>query len=181
MARATFKWRNYVKAQITSSHTTCPHILRHGGTAVASATVDISPATDGLILTRHVVNKTSTANFIDTTKEIGRCQVGTTGGTCTIQSGKTVTRTIQLTTGVTRWSVASSLSISSASSVTTSQSCTSPVMRAGEAWIANPIGTRFRYQIETRGRLDGAPIPPKRSGYLYAFNPTGSIYCKLIG
>ncbi|SDZ90089.1 hypothetical protein SAMN02910418_00478 [Bowdeniella nasicola] len=74
-----------------------------GGTAVASATVDISPATNGLILTRHVVNKTSTPNFIDTAKEIGRCQVGTTGGTCTIQSGKTVTRTIQLTTGVTRW------------------------------------------------------------------------------
>jgi hypothetical protein len=125
----------------------------------------------------HVVNHTKTSNVVGT-QIIGDCTVARNGGTCTITSGKTATRTIQLAFNVTRSAVASSLQISSSTSATISVACTSPPMNAGESWRAKPKGTKHFYKVREQTWAEDVVIASRTSAQLTAFNPSAtSIYC----
>ena len=74
----------------------------------------------------NLVNKTSTSNYVNRSNRLALCNVATSGTTCTISSGKTATRTIDLSFNATRAGVAGTLGISSSTTQTISVSCTSP-------------------------------------------------------
>ena len=121
-----------------------------------------------------VVDVSRQYNFIGYNKRITYCGVGTAGATCTLSQSTTVSRDIQVGMNLTRGTVAASLSISSSSSRAVTVSCTSPAMQRGQIWSAYPYGTRLRYRIVTR--TTGSST---YTGWLYAFDPTGGIYCRL--
>ncbi|MGW8565566.1 hypothetical protein [Isoptericola sp. NPDC055881] len=121
---------------------------------------------------KSVVNKRRISKYYtDRSRQIGRCTIRTSGATCSISKGKTATRTIQTTYGLSRYSVASSLGISSAKSVTTQAACTSPKMKKGKSWVGWAQGSRYRYKIQSKSRVAGFTIFGNKSGWLYAFNP----------
>lgn len=135
------------------------------------------------VTTRTVVNKTTlSTKYTDKSRQISRCTVYTTGGTCSISKGKSATRTIQTSLGITRNAVASSLSISAASTVSLTASCNSPVLKSGQSWVAWAQGTRYKYKVQTKVWVGGKQQPGlgQTSGWLYAFNPNpGYISCGL--
>lgn len=146
---------------------------------------DISPLAVTTWYERKVINKSKTSNALGA-PVIAECSVGRAGTTCTITSGKTATRTIQLGLGITRQSVASSLSISASSSVTISVSCTSNAMKVGEVFRAKARGDRWTYKVQRQQYMStGVPgaQPVKvgglqTSGTLSAFNPySNRMYC----
>jgi hypothetical protein len=100
-----------------------------GGEPTARTVLPPPPVT-----TQTVVNKTTlSTRYTDKSRQISRCTVYTTGGTCSISKGKSATRTIQTSLGITRNAVASSLSISAASTVSLTASCNSPVLKSGQS------------------------------------------------
>lgn len=143
------------------------------------------PASADSAVQTWVINKSKASSVINYSQTMATCRVGSNGSTCTISRGKSATRTITATLGMSRAGVASSLGISSASAVTVSTSCTSPKMRAGQTWSAYPVGDRWSYRIHKRTSRfsnQGRPLSETNeySGYLSAFNPySASIYCKL--
>lgn len=146
-----------------------------GGVGAASAADDPIPgtnATGGSV--SSVVDISRQYNFIGYSKRITYCGVGTAGATCTLSISTTVSRDIQVGATLSRGTVAASLSISSSSSRSVTVACTSPPMQAGQIWSAYPYGTRLTYRIVTR--TTGSAT---YTGWLYAFDPTGGIYCRL--
>lgn len=131
------------------------------------------------VYVREVIGKTVlSTNFVSSTA-FASCSIGTSGGTCTITSGRSVDRTIALSLGITRAAVAGSLGISSSASVTTTVSCTSPPLAAGSSWRAFPIGTRYRYQVKQTTFTGPITSYSTTSGYLYALDPKPSqIHCR---
>ncbi|MFJ2543076.1 hypothetical protein [Microbacterium sp. NPDC087589] len=118
---------------------------------------------------------------MDPLRPIASCTVGTSGGTCTISSGKTVTRIVGATFGVDVCFVKAQLSISRADSEVTSVSRTSPVLSAGQTWAAWGMGNKFEYKSK---RWYATPIGetiPKISTEQRAFDPDGTqIQCGLL-
>lgn len=134
------------------------------------------PVIGGTTQRKKVVNKkTVSSNYINKGEQLASCTALTSGVTCSITKARQATRTIQTTFGITRDAVASSLSISSADSVTVSIQCSSPVMKKGQTFKAWPSGKRFSYQIkqETLTMPSMQVISSKTSTTQYAFNPTG--------
>lgn len=131
-----------------------------------------------------MVDKISTANA--TGDVFATCKITSQGGTCTITTGKSVTRTIQLSLGASRSDVSAGLSISSATSETTSVACASPALSAGQTWKARAVGTRYAYDLKKQkgstprigGTITWSTV--ETSGRLTAFNPSStSISCGL--
>lgn len=146
--------------------------------AVGTAT----PAHAETMVSRSVFNKAViSTNYHNYSNPLPGCRILTSGGTCTISSGRSATRSISLDLGFSRSFVAGNLNISSSYTVTTSQSCTSPAMAAGTEWRAWPLGQRIRYQLRERTvrLVQGIPVSDtqRTSGFLYAFNPDGRIAC----
>ncbi|GAA3637511.1 hypothetical protein GCM10022200_21060 [Microbacterium awajiense] len=148
-----------------------------GMTTPASALVDYS---------YRVVNASKSTYYTNFGQVVGSCKALTTGTTCTISKGKTATRTIGTSLGYTRSGVAASLNMSSASSVTISVSCTSPVLKAGQTFYAYPVGDRWSYRIKkdtiysytNTGTI--YKTTTEYSNYLTAFNPyASSIACRV--
>ncbi|MFC8597472.1 hypothetical protein [Isoptericola sp. NPDC057191] len=133
------------------------------------------------VTTKSVVNKKRIAKYYtDRSKQIGRCTITTRGGRCTISRGKTATRTIETSFGVSRKSVAASLGFSSSTSVTMQQACTSPSMKKGKTWKAWAQGSRYHYKVQPKTRVAGFTISGKKSKWLYAFDPNpNDITCGL--
>jgi hypothetical protein len=141
-------------------------------------------AADAATYRYNVINKTSQSNY--TGAAFASCKITSTGGTCTITTGKTVTRTIGVSLGASRSDVSVGLNISSAGSVTTTVACASPALKAGQVWKARALGTRFTYKVRKqegiRPRIGGGVIwnTVGTSGTLTAFNPSRSaISCGL--
>lgn len=129
-------------------------------------------------VTQVVGTTVISTNFVSSTS-FSSCSIGTAGGTCTITSGRSVDRTIGLSLGITRSAVAASLGISSSATVSTSVSCTSPPLAAGQSWRAFAVGTRYRYQVKKTTFTGPISSYSTTSGYLYAFNPNPSrIHCR---
>jgi len=145
-----------------------------------------------------VINKSAQSNT--TGPVFASCQITSNVGTCTISTGKSITRTIQVSLGASRAEVSVGLSISSAESVTTTVACASPALSAGQTWRGRALGTRFTYKLQKQEgihpRVGGGvtwvtPSTPRvgggvtwvtrdTSGQLSAFNPSStSISCGL--
>lgn len=141
-------------------------------------------AADAATYRYAVINKTSQSNY--TGSVFASCKITSTGGTCTITTGKTVTRTIGISLGASRSDVSLGLNISSADSVTTTVACASPALKAGQTWKARALGTRYTYKVQKkegiRPRVGGGVIWKivGTSGTLTAYNPYRSaISCGL--
>lgn len=129
----------------------------------------------------NLVNKTSTSNYINRSNRLALCNVATSGTTCTISSGKTATRTIDLSFNATRAGVAGTLGISSSTTQTISVSCTSPRMNRGQNFAAHPVGSRYQYQLQSYYWTGYSSQYKGSSGWLYAFNPyANAISCGLV-
>lgn len=165
-------------------------LLALGG---SSATAAESPSSTGGATTADTATPTMISNWtfrstvVNKVKYInragkqilGRCLIGTRGGTCTISKGKTATRTIEIGGGVTRGMVAGSLGISTATSTTVEVGCTSPALDPGDYWTARPFGTKYVYDVRKSKyflgvKVDSAIVEEN----LRAFSPYRSqIYC----
>lgn len=156
---------------------------------VAVATVIVftfvsTQAAEAAVYRYKVISKSSTAD-VTGPKVIASCKVTTTGGKCAISSGKTATRTIQLSLGASRGDVSAGLNISSATSVSTTVGCHSPALRAGQIWKARALGTKYSYRLQKQQAYKPRIGPTSwktvgTSGFLTAYNPYRSgISCGL--
>jgi hypothetical protein len=151
-------------------------VLAAGLLAAAPATADTAPERPVYATTYKVIEKTYVSNHVDTAHVLARCY--SSGGTCTITSGKTATTTINVSLGWSRAGVAGGLGISSASAVTVSVGCTSPKLASGKAWTAYAVGRYFTYKIQkTTTAPTGTTIT--KSGTLHAFSAySNQISCR---
>lgn len=156
---------------------------------VAVATVIVftfvsTQAAEAAVYRYKVISKTSTS-YVTGPKVIGSCKVTSTGGSCSISRGKTATRTIQVSLGASRSAVSAGLNISSAASVTTTVSCKSPALRAGQIWKARALGTSYKYRVQKQKAYKPRVGPTSwrtvgTSSTLKAYNPYRSgISCGL--
>ena len=153
-------------------------------TAALSAAVQLVP-TDGTpypppILTRlTLVNKTSVGDQIGP-KLFASCVIRSDGGICIISRGKTVSREVQLTFGMTWAAAAGQLGMGGSRSIATTVSCESPALPAGSRWKAWPIGRKYFYNIRRDTIQAGHVLRTELSPRLTAFNPSAShIACGL--
>lgn len=111
--------------------------------------------------------------------QFASCTILKKGGKCSIEKGRTLTRTINLSLGATRNWAAGQLGISSANTTTTTVSCHSPAMKKGEIWRGYSMGSRHKYKVKKLTYYKGRDlVDTKTSGWLYAFNPyRNSIAC----
>jgi hypothetical protein len=124
-----------------------------------------------------MLDKVKTANYLGS-QVFAQCSIGTAGGTCTITTGKSVTRTVGLSLGASRDWAAGQLSISSANTVSTSVSCTSPPLPAGGVWRAKARGDRFTYKIRKQTWIGQILYSTETSGTQSSFNPyPTNIHC----
>jgi hypothetical protein len=146
--------------------------------AALSAAVQLVP-TDGSpypppILTRlTVVYKSAISNQIGT-RVFASCLIQYDGANCTITTGKSVSREVQLAFGMTWAAATSQLGIGRSTSITTTVSCQSPGLPAGTTWKARPVGTKYTYKIRRDTIQAGHVIRTATSGRLTAFNPSAS-------
>lgn len=120
--------------------------------AAAAAEIQCSPGAGVACPHYEIIDVKRTGGHVDNLKPIASCTVGSGGGTCTITSGKTVTRTVGVRLGVDVGFVKSQLSISQADAELTSVSCTSPVLSAGQTWATWGMGNKFEVQSEAMVR-----------------------------
>lgn len=127
----------------------------------------------------RVVSKSSLGGQIGS-KVIASCLIRSDGGTCTITRGKTASREVQLSFGMSWASATAQLGIGSGRTITTTVSCSSPSLSAGTSWKARPIGTIYYYKIRKRLIQAGHVLSTTMSSPLKAFNPSASkIACGL--
>lgn len=155
-----------------------------GVLCVAIFTIGNTQAASAASYRYVVINKSSQSN--STGSVFASCKITSNGGTCTITTGKSVTRTIQVSLGASRGDVSAGLNISSAESVTTTVACASPALKAGQTWKARALGTKYTYNVREEKRSQpriGGPATwstVQTSGKLTAFNPySSSISCGL--
>lgn len=149
------------------------------------ASLALAPAAEAATtLTRYNVIQV-TKKYSATGGQFASCKITSTGGTCTITSGKLVARTVQASLGYTQSGVSAGLNISQATTVTTTVSCSSPALKAGQVWRARAVGTQYNYKIQqqrgTKPRIGGTTwTTVATSGALTAFDPyTQDISCGL--
>lgn len=98
---------------------------------------------------------------------------------------ESITRTVQLSLGATRSFVSASLGFSSAEGVTTTVSCSSPALKAGQVWKARARGSSYTYKVKKLQAYKPRVGPTKwrtvsTSAALKAYNPYASdISCGL--
>ncbi|MGN6503754.1 MAG: hypothetical protein ACTHKX_12755 [Pseudolysinimonas sp.] len=127
----------------------------------------------------RVVSKSSLGGQIGS-KVIASCLIRSDGGTCTITRGKTASREVQLSFGMSWASATAQLGIGSGRTVSTTVSCSSPALSAGTSWKARPVGTIYYYKIRKRIIQAGHVMSTDLSSQLTAFNPSASkIACGL--
>lgn len=146
------------------------------GAVTVGLLVGSTQAAEAAAIRYQVFNVTSVASQVGTV--FADCRVTTTGGVCTITKGRSASRDIQVSLGVSRSEVAANLSISSSTSVSVGVSCTSPTLKAGQVWKARSVGTRYYYNVRKQeGRASGK-VPTYKwttvatSGRLTAHNPS---------
>ena len=151
-----------------------------GGSVVANAATGKQPAILPVSYYNKVVNKSFVGNYINKANRVGICGVTTRNTTCSISSGKTAARTVDLAFGASRGLVTGSIGISNASSTTIQVSCNSPKMNPGQYFQAYPLGRRYQYQIAKHIIQLNRDSVVSTSAWLHAFDPYSSgISCGL--
>lgn len=165
------------------------HLVPALAAALVIATAVTGGAVDGRVgagrqaaypqVLTSVVNKSIVNGYwTNMGQVIGSCKVGTSGSKCTISSGKSATRTVDLAFGISRGAVTGSLGIKNGSTVSVSTSCSSPPLAAGRVYRAYPIGQKWQYKVKKITHLGVGLTQTQTSGLLTAFNPSSThIYC----
>lgn len=148
-------------------------MIAAGGAAPADAAMPVIPT-----ITKTIINKSKQRDYTNRTI-IGGCKVAANGSSCQVSRGLAASRTIDLRYGVSRSFVSTQIGISSGSSVSTTTTCTSPKLKAGQRWVARSMGTRWSYQIRQTTKLAGRVTSTQTSGVLHAFDPSKMISCSL--
>ncbi|MCS3442193.1 hypothetical protein [Microbacterium phyllosphaerae] len=138
------------------------------------------PAGGNMCPKYEIIDVRRAGGFVETPKPIASCTVATGGGTCTITSGKTITRTVSVALGADIGFVKGQLTMSYADAEITSVSCASPPLAAGQTWAAWGMGNQYRYKVKRWYLTSVGPTIPEISTELRAFDPDGTqIYCGL--
>ena len=132
-----------------------------------------SPYPPPILKRLTIVNKSSIGGQIGP-HVFASCQVFMEGGTCTITTGLTVSKEVQLTFGMTWAAAVAQLGIGSSKSISTTVSCSSPALPAGSKWQAWPVGRKYFYNIRRQTIQAGRVLKTETSPRLTAFNPSAS-------
>jgi len=125
---------------------------------------------------RTIAQRQSSATTVKTGTTVRTCSAPV-GDSCTISYSTDLTRTMDLSLGLTRGTVGGTLGISSSTTQGVSVSCNVTIQRSGQYGRAVPRGTTYKYiAIKQRAFApyrDQDYREIQRSGTLSAFNPTG--------
>lgn len=125
-----------------------------------------------------VIGVSKTTNVTRYDMSLARCGGSPSPISCTISSGKTATRTIGVSFGISAAGVAGTLGISSAKSVTITSSCSGTTRPPTYSWITGyAFGDTFTYTVRQRTYQYGR-LTQTVNSVQHAFNPTG-IRCGL--
>ena len=127
----------------------------------------------------QVINVTKGRAHAVGPKVFASCKVWTTGGICQISKGRSASRDIALSLGVSRGTVAAALNVASGSSVSVNVSCQSPPLKAGQTWKAKAMGRYYHYNVRKQLGAQGRTgvrgwSTIATSPRLTAFNPAAS-------
>jgi hypothetical protein len=129
----------------------------------------------------YVVDVIGVSKTTDVTRYdmvLAKCGGSPSPITCTIASGRTATRTIGVSFGISAAGVAATLGISSSRSVTITSSCSGVTRPPTYSWISGyAYGDTYRYTVRQRTYEYGR-LTQTRTSVQYTFNPTG-IRCAL--
>ena len=166
----------------------CLAAVAVGGVAFASPAAALGPlrvpAPPQYTTTWVVVDKTTVAGtYVDKTRPVASCSAGA-GGTCTISRATAVSTTVQTSLGYSKSGVAASIGFSLTRMSTTTVTCVSPRMRAGQTYVGYSEGTAKHYRIQ---EWHGSSFPggsaqlAATSGLLLAYQPYNysAIYCQV--
>ncbi|GAA3526128.1 hypothetical protein AFL01nite_05330 [Aeromicrobium flavum] len=148
----------------------------------APTTASAEPRPSGCkICTKYfLVDWTKKTDVVDWDHRLGVCSAGSDGVKCSITSGRTATRTIATSFGLSNDWVAGELNISSSSSQSVSVGCNTVTLKKGQKLEAYPLGSRHKYRIK---KISWWPSRSETtlSGWKYTYNPykTG-IHCRIV-
>jgi hypothetical protein len=109
-------------------------------------------------------------------QELKRCHIHRAKGTCTISETREASVTVEVTAGVSRGIISGQLGFGRTKSVSVSVSCTSPVLRKGQSWVAYPLGRLYTYNITKQDAMGFfKKTVVKRNAK--AFKPYGGFSC----
>ena len=137
-----------------------------------------------LVTSWKVIVLSTSSPVADFTRPVARC-TASAGSTCTITQAAAVSTTVQVSLGYSNYGVASSLGFSLSRTSTTSVSCSSPRLGAGQSYVGYAQGTQKRYWIQEWQTNSSISAPPPHlvatSSLLTAFQPFAypSIYCRV--
>ena len=149
---------------------------------LAMFSASISPATAGIhIITYKMIDHSKKTDVTDFSHRLGVCKAESNGTKCNISKGKTSTRSIDTSFGLSKGWVAGKLNISSSSSVTVTVGCSTVTLKKGQKLEAFPVGSKHKYKIRKRSD-NNKRITYDTSGWRYTYNPyvTG-IACRISG
>ncbi len=133
--------------------------------------------------TYKVINVSTYGNWIDFSRRVALCYPGA-GGTCSITRESSVSTTVETSLSASKGVIAAQLGFSLSQSSSTSVTCNSPVMKAGQRYEAYAVGTEKFYQIQKwQGDGLGHVKLLGTSGTLEAWQPYSypAIYCRVAG
>lgn len=143
-------------------------VIVAGVLLAAAQSVGVAPASAASSYVTIISTRPAT-NF---NQVLGECS-SFPGSTCTIAKTTSATRTVDLALGMTRSWVTGKLSISSASTVSTTVSCSRTMSTKYSRLVGYPMGKQIFYTITANGRTSGTlmafdPAPNSMDCYLYA-------------
>ncbi len=148
-------------------------LLTLGGGTAAHANGATGPS-----ITYKLIDKSKTSSYVNKSKLIGRCTVGTAGSTCSIAKGKTVTNTFSVALNIPIDELTAQLGMSTAKATTVTVTCNSPRLKKGKSWSAYAVGTRYKYKVREYAQVASVKKIAGTSGYKYSFHATGNKeYC----
>lgn len=189
LSRADTPWAHDAKGATIStryeiSGNTVTQVVDTAGLKAEQFPVVADPIWSVVTYYNKVTNIKSGSATKNLKKRIGTCSIGKGGGNCQISKGKSVSRDISVSLGISRGAVAGSLGISEGMSTTTTVACTSPQLKAGTVYEAYAYGKFYTYKVEKWKRHSvGAKTTHSKvstSGTLTAFNPWATaIHCQV--
>lgn len=160
-----------------------------GATLAATATAGLCvpanaavPAPPQLLTAYTMVNiYTNPGTWVDYKHRVAYCSADV-GGTCTITKAQALATNVQVDFGLSKSWVSGKLGFSLSQTNSTSVSCQSGKMKAGQVYAGYRVGTRKSYRIQKWQGASGHPLQlVSTSAYLEAFQPdsNANIHCRL--
>ena len=173
--------RNLVRA-LLAAVAACVLMVPVQGASAQDAPSVLGPVT--LVTSWKVIVLSTSSPVADFTRPVARC-TASAGSTCTISQAAAVSTTVQASLGYSNYGVASSLGFSLSRTSSTTVSCSSPRLAAGQSYVGYAQGTQKQYWIQEWQTNSSISAPPPHlvatSSLLTAFQPFSypAIYCRV--